>query len=84
MILGKVPEDSKNIQVGTLVGLMVLPGDDWKNVPIPEADKTPVANASTASSPAPSVIKEAPRSQTVSSPPPSSHLVIDNHMLESL
>lgn len=38
-----VPEDSKNIQVGTLVGLLSLPGDDWKNVAVPEES----GNAST-------------------------------------
>ena len=31
-----VPDDSKSIQVGTLVGLITLPGDDWKTVTVPQ------------------------------------------------
>lgn len=35
-----VPEDSKNIQVGTLVGLLSLPGEDWKSVSLPQESMT--------------------------------------------
>jgi len=28
------------IQVGSIVGLMVMPGEDWKNAKLPEANAT--------------------------------------------
>lgn len=42
-----IPEDSKNIQVGTLVGLLSLPGDDWKSVSIQPESNTKSQQTST-------------------------------------
>jgi pyruvate/2-oxoglutarate dehydrogenase complex dihydrolipoamide acyltransferase (E2) component len=30
-----MPENSKNVQVGALIGLMVEEGEDWQNVEVP-------------------------------------------------
>lgn len=32
----KAPVD-KPIQIGTVIGIMVMPGDDWKNVTVPDS-----------------------------------------------
>ncbi|RUS83566.1 hypothetical protein EGW08_008672 [Elysia chlorotica] len=46
-ILAKViiPDNTKNVKVGTLIALMVEEGDDWKNVEIPAEAATPAAAA---------------------------------------
>lgn len=81
-----MPEDTKNIQVGSLIGLMVLPGDDWKSVTIPESEmkqekKTtaPVSQPShsPAASPTPTPIIQKPQ-VTTSSP------TFDLHSLDNL
>ncbi|CAF0764083.1 unnamed protein product [Brachionus calyciflorus] len=44
-----IPDDTKSVQVGTLVGLISLPGDDWKSVTVPSSSaptSTPSATAS--------------------------------------
>ncbi|GFO01081.1 dihydrolipoamide acetyltransferase component of pyruvate dehydrogenase complex [Plakobranchus ocellatus] len=47
-----VPENTKNIKVGTLIALLVEEGDDWQNVEIPAgADKPATAPAESAASP---------------------------------
>lgn len=33
----KVPEDAKEIKVGSLIALMVAEGEDWKSVEVPAA-----------------------------------------------
>lgn len=54
-----IPDDSKNIQVGTLVGLISLPGDDWKSVSVPQGSTT----SSTPAAPA----KESPKNEKIQS-----------------
>lgn len=77
----KIPEDTKNIKVGTLVGLMVLPGEDWKNVQVPQGeDKTAAAAAPTQQPDTP----QTPKQQAASMAPAASHHQIDAHSLESL
>ncbi|CAI9722911.1 dehydrogenase X component, mitochondrial-like [Octopus vulgaris] len=51
-ILAKIilPDDTKDIKVGQLIGLMVEEGDDWENVQIPGE---PVASPASPSPPAP-------------------------------
>jgi hypothetical protein len=38
----------KDVKVGTLIALMVAPGEDWKNVEIPSAAAPPVPSAPSA------------------------------------
>ncbi len=54
------------IQVGSIVGLMVMPGEDWKNAKLPEA------NAAQASTTTTKVAKETKSENTASHS--SSHL----------
>ena len=57
----KVPEDTKDVKVGSLIALMVGEGEDWKDVQIPgsaPAAATPAASAA----PAPSAATAAPAS----------------------
>lgn len=49
----QVEEGSKNIRLGSLIGLLVEEGEDWKHVEIPK-DVGPPAAASQASVPRPS------------------------------
>ncbi|KAK3103900.1 hypothetical protein FSP39_022783 [Pinctada imbricata] len=46
-ILAKIimPENSKDIKIGTLIALMVEEGDDWKNVEVPDTTSTPSTTA---------------------------------------
>lgn len=64
-----VPENTPNVKVGTLIGLMVAPGEDWQKVDIPQ-DISPVAKQES-SSPKEDTIKEtrlsSPSSQQISS-----------------
>ncbi|XP_067142132.1 pyruvate dehydrogenase protein X component, mitochondrial-like [Centruroides vittatus] len=43
-ILAKIliPEDTKDIKIGTVIGLMVEEGQDWKDVEIPTITETPI------------------------------------------
>ena len=34
------PEGNQTIQVGSLVGLLAMPGDDWKNVSVTDSSQT--------------------------------------------
>jgi hypothetical protein len=43
--LHQVQQDVKDVKVGTLIALMVAPGEDWKNVEIPSAAAPPVPSA---------------------------------------
>lgn len=40
-LLYQVQEEVKDVKVGTLIALMVAPGEDWKNVEIPSAAAPP-------------------------------------------
>jgi hypothetical protein len=41
----QVPEDAKEIKVGSLIALMVAEGEDWKSVEVPAAgDTVPASN----------------------------------------
>ncbi|GAB1598698.1 pyruvate dehydrogenase protein X component, mitochondrial-like [Argonauta hians] len=46
-VLAKIilPEDSKDIKVGRLIGLMVEEGDDWENVKVPGMTTTETASS---------------------------------------
>ncbi|XP_023218837.1 pyruvate dehydrogenase protein X component, mitochondrial-like [Centruroides sculpturatus] len=37
-----IPEDTKDIKIGTVIGLMVEEGQDWKDVEIPTITETPI------------------------------------------
>ena len=81
----KIPEDTKNIKVGTLVGLMVLPGEDWKSVQIPEGETTqPAATAAAPKQSTPVVKQEPVTTSSSSSSSTVSHHKIDAHILENL
>lgn len=45
----KVPEDTKDVKVGSLIALMVGEGEDWKDVAIPGS--APAAASPAAASP---------------------------------
>lgn len=38
----------KDVKIGTLIALMVAPGEDWRNVEIPSAVAPPVPSAPSA------------------------------------
>ncbi len=38
------------IQVGSIVGLMVMPGEDWKNAKLPEANAAQASTTTTTTS----------------------------------
>ena len=40
-----MPGDSNMIQVGSLVGIMVMPGEDWQNVKVPGSEAAPAQAA---------------------------------------
>lgn len=60
-------EGSKNIRLGSLIGLLVEEGQDWKQVEIP-ADAGPSSVAAPAPAPA-----SAPAAPSVSAPPKLQH-----------
>jgi len=41
----QVQQDVQGVKVGTLIALMVSPGEDWKNVEIPSDAAPPVPSA---------------------------------------
>ncbi|KAF4520780.1 hypothetical protein B566_EDAN011432 [Ephemera danica] len=45
-----VPEDTKDIKIGTLIGLMVGEGENWREVEIPASTSAPQASSPAASS----------------------------------
>lgn len=47
----QVQEEVKDVKVGTLIALMVAPGEDWKNVEIPSAAVLPPSVPSPPSAP---------------------------------
>ncbi|NXU16520.1 ODPX protein, partial [Pardalotus punctatus] len=67
-ILAKIlaEEGSKNVRLGTLIGLLVEEGQDWKQVEVP-------ADAGDASSVAPPAPASAPAGPSVSTPPKMQH-----------
>ncbi|CAH1786725.1 unnamed protein product [Owenia fusiformis] len=54
-ILAKIimPDNSKDVKLGTLIALIVEEGDDWKNVTVPDVSSSPAPD--TPSQPAPEV-----------------------------
>ncbi len=60
----KVPE-SAVVKVGEYIGVLALPGEDWKNVPVPKSDSVPKAAAAVASTPAPNVTQTQPVHEAV-------------------
>ncbi|XP_027497561.1 pyruvate dehydrogenase protein X component, mitochondrial isoform X1 [Corapipo altera] len=59
-----VDEGSKNVRLGSLIGLLVEEGQDWKQVEIPAADSDPSSLA-----PPPPARPSAPASPSVATPP---------------
>lgn len=57
--LSQVPEDTKDVKVGTLIALMVEEGQDWKDVAIP---------GSAAAAPTPAAPKAAKAPASTSTP----------------
>jgi pyruvate/2-oxoglutarate dehydrogenase complex dihydrolipoamide acyltransferase (E2) component len=52
----QIPEDTKDIKVGTLIGLLVAEGENWREVEIPassapDVSKTAVESDTTAAKP---------------------------------
>lgn len=41
MLISQKAENSKDVQLGALIALMVEEGDDWKNVTVPDDVDTP-------------------------------------------
>lgn len=59
------PDSTPDVAVGELIALIVEPGEDWKNVPIPVAAAAPSATVSPAApvdSAAPVSVSSAPES----------------------
>ena len=54
-----VPEDTKDIKIGTLIALTVEEGEDWKSVEMPERSSVADDNPTKLSTPAPSSVPTA-------------------------